>query len=188
MCVPSRPPNPTQGHATCKTEQLVRPTSTAELSDAVKNLVARAAAEGRPLKLRATRDSFASMPSFPCTSQPSDPAGASYGSANGRAPLVAALLLQNMNKLLSVDQANKRLTVQGQMTIKELFAAATANGMSIPRASLPWWQGLTLAGIMSTTSHGSGLNQTSMIVSGLLLFFVGGGVLFEGAFAFAGLC
>lgn len=70
-----------------------------------------------------------------------------------------------MDKVLAIDQDKRQMRVQGQITLKDFYAAATAAGLSIPRGSLPWWQGLTLAGIMATTSHGSGLNTTSMIVS-----------------------
>jgi hypothetical protein len=141
---------------------LVRPSSTEELASAVTSLVARAASEGRPLKMRATRDGFASIPSFPCATQPSDP---NPFAAYPKPPLVAGLLLQNMNKVLAIDAEKRQMTVQAQMTLKEFYTAATAANLSIPRASLPWWQGLTLAGVMATTSHGTGLNVTSMIVS-----------------------
>lgn len=79
---------------TCATDVLVRPNSTAELAAAAADLAARAAAEGRPLKMRASRDGFGSMPSFPCAAMPEDPAGkAGAGGGAGPAPLVAGLLL-----------------------------------------------------------------------------------------------
>jgi len=138
-------------------------------------MVARAESEGRPLKMRATRDAFATMQSFACSRQATDPDAATFGSVDGKAPLVVGLLLNKMNQVLAVDKEKHQMTVQGQIILKDFFAAATANGMSVPRASLPWWQGLTLAGIMATTSHGSGLNQTSMIVRVVQSFGVGRG-------------
>lgn len=152
----------TYGHTTCDTDtELVIPTSTQELSDAVKALAKRAASEGRPLKVRATRQGFATIPSFTCSEQPSDPAN---GKPEGpKAPLKAGVMLNNMTKVLAADHKKNQLTVQAQITLKDLYEAATANNMSIPRSSLPWWQGLTIGGIMSTTSHGSGHNVTSMV-------------------------
>jgi FAD/FMN-containing dehydrogenase len=84
---------------------------------------------------------------------------------DGKEPIVAGLMMDKMTQVLEVDKANHRLRVQGQMKLKELYETADANGMSIPRSALPWWQGLTLAGTFSTTSHGTGNNVTSMIVS-----------------------
>jgi hypothetical protein len=118
--------------------------------------------------MRATRDGFGTMGPFPCTHQPDDPAPEPAG-PNGKAPLLVGILLNNMTKVLGADHESHQLHVQGQITLKEFYAAATAAGMSVQRSALPWWQGLTLAGIMSTTSHGSGFNRTSMIVS------IGGG-------------
>lgn len=69
------------------------------------------------------------------------------------------------HQVLAVDKATRRMRVQAQITLKDLYPAATAAGLSVPRGSLPWWQGLTLGGIMATSSHGSGLNETSSVVS-----------------------
>lgn len=86
----------TYGHVTCRSDVLVRPSDTAELASAVKSLVARAAAEGRPLKIRPARDGFASMPSFPCAAAPEGRPGAYGVGAGSPAPLVAALLLNKV--------------------------------------------------------------------------------------------
>jgi FAD/FMN-containing dehydrogenase len=74
-------------------------------------------------------------------------------------------MLEKMNKVLAVDQATKKIKVQAQMTLKQLYEAADANNLSTPRSALPWWQGLTLGGVFSTSSHGTGNNVTHMIVS-----------------------
>lgn len=162
---PPNPPNPSilQGHVTCETDALIRPNTTEELAAAIAAVNKRAGTEGRTLKMRATRDGFASMASFPCSYQPSDP------SAPISQQLRVGILMDDMNKLLSVNKANHQMRVQAQMQLHDLYQAATANEMSIPRSSLPWWQGLTLGGIVSTTSHGSGHNVTSMIVSSCLM-------------------
>jgi FAD/FMN-containing dehydrogenase len=77
------------------------------------------------------------------------------------------LMLEKMNKVLAVDKQKQQLRVQGQMTLKEFYTAADAAQLSVPRFGLPWWQGLTLGGVFSTASHGSGNNVTHMIVSTL---------------------
>jgi FAD/FMN-containing dehydrogenase len=75
------------------------------------------------------------------------------------------LMLEKMNKVLGVDKEKQQLRVQGQMTLKEFYTAADEAHLSVPRFGLPWWQGLTLGGVFSTASHGSGNNVTHMIVS-----------------------
>jgi FAD/FMN-containing dehydrogenase len=74
-------------------------------------------------------------------------------------------MLEKMNKVLAVDKEKKQIKVQAQMTLKTLYEAADAAHLSIPRESLPWWQGLTLGGVFATSSHGTGNNVTHMIVS-----------------------
>lgn len=74
-------------------------------------------------------------------------------------------MMDKMINVLSVDKDKKQLRVQAQMHLKDLYATADANDMSTPRSALPWWQGLTLAGVFATSSHGTGNNVTSMIVS-----------------------
>lgn len=82
--------------------------------------------------------------------------------------LFPRLMLEKMNKVLSIDQASKQIKVQAQMTLKNLYDAADAAHLSTPRFGLPWWQGLTLGGVFATSSHGSGNNVTHMIVSLLM--------------------
>jgi FAD/FMN-containing dehydrogenase len=74
-------------------------------------------------------------------------------------------MLENLNKVLAVDTEKKQLKVQAQMTLKNLYDAADAAGLSTPRSALPWWQGLTLGGVFATASHGTGNNATHTIVS-----------------------
>lgn len=59
-----------QEHVTCPSDELVVPEDTAQLAAAIKSLRARAAAEGRPLKMRPARRGFATMASFACGPQP----------------------------------------------------------------------------------------------------------------------
>ncbi|WIA11663.1 hypothetical protein OEZ85_011764 [Tetradesmus obliquus] len=148
------------GHTTCSTDELVRPESTEQLAAAVKDLRARAQQQGRPLKMRATRPQFATMHSMPCAEQPTL---LSPFEVQGKKPIVVGIMMDKMTKVLSVDSAKKQMRVQAQMTLKELYAAADAADMSTPRSALPWWQGLTLAGVFATSSHGTGNNVTSMI-------------------------
>jgi hypothetical protein len=76
-----------------------------------------------------------------------------------------SIMMDKMTKVLSIDNDKKQLRVQAQMNLKDLYATADANSMSTPRSALPWWQGLTLAGVFATSSHGTGNNATSIIVS-----------------------
>jgi hypothetical protein len=156
------PPTHTQGHTTCTSDELIVPTSTAELAAAIKDVAARAKKAGRPLKMRTAHDAFATMQSFPCAQQPSDP-NARVKTATS--PLVVGILMDKMTKVLAHDKATHQLRVQAQIDIKGLLTYGNEHGLSPPRSSLPWWQGLTLGGIFSTASHGTGLNVTSMIVS-----------------------
>lgn len=152
-------------HTTCTSDELIRPSTTAELADAIKAVAARAKKEGRALKMRTAHDAFATMQSFPCAIQPSDPQAAQKLE---KGPLVVGILMDKMTKVLSLDKATNQLKVQAQIPIKGLLEYATENGISPPRSALPWWQGLTLAGIYATASHGTGLNVTSSLCDWVL--------------------
>ncbi|WIA15659.1 hypothetical protein OEZ85_002285 [Tetradesmus obliquus] len=147
-------------HVTCPSDELVVPEDTAQLAAAIKSLRARAAAEGRPLKMRPARRGFATMASFACGPQPTL---VNPFLVDGKKPMVVGLMLEKMDKVLAVDKEKQQLRVQGQMTLKGFYEAADAAGLSVPRFGLPWWQGLTLGGVFSTASHGSGNNVTHMI-------------------------
>lgn len=148
------------GHTTCTGDEIIRPTSTAELAAAIKDVAARAKKAGRALKMRTAHDSFATMQSFACTHQPSDPKWVADSTTR---PLSVGILMDKMTKVLGHDKATHEVKVQAQIDIKGLLTYANANGISPPRSSLPWWQGLTLAGVYATASHGTGRNTTSMI-------------------------
>jgi FAD/FMN-containing dehydrogenase len=128
--------HPPKGYTTCVTDELISPRSTEELAAAVKRAAATAAAQARRLKIRAARQGCASSQSFTCAVQPS------YTplTVNGTASYAVGLMLDGMNKLLSVDAAKRQLRVQAQMTVRQLLQAANANSLSVPRAALPWWQ------------------------------------------------
>jgi hypothetical protein len=116
--------------------------------------------------MRTAREGFGTMQSFPCAIQPHTPEeAAAFSADNPTRPLVAGIMMEKMNKPLGLDKENHIAHVQAQMTLKNLYEFLTANGLSPPRSALPWWQGLTLGGVFSTSSHGSGFNVTSMIVS-----------------------
>jgi hypothetical protein len=74
------------GHATCAADVLISPGSTAETVAAIRDVRARAEREGRPLRLRATRPSFATMNSMPCAGQPTE---VTPFTVRGQTPLVA---------------------------------------------------------------------------------------------------
>ena len=137
---------------------MLRPTSTAELAADIAEIRKRAADEGRPLKLRASHNLFGSTVSFPC---PSGLVG-----ADGKPPLLVAVVMDRMTKVLSVDKAAAQMNVQAQMAVRDLVAAVKEAGLATPRSTLPWWAELTLAGVMSTTAHGTGFNVTHQLVGG----------------------
>lgn len=162
---PAPPAPPPQRWTTCNNDEIIRPRSTQELSAAIKDVAARAAAAGRPLKMRTAHSGFGTIQSFPCAVQPHTPeAKSAFDPANPTRPLVVGILMDHMTRVLSVDKAATVMRVQAQIPLRDFYTNATAVGMSPPRSSLPWWQGLTLAGIFASSSHGSGLNTTSMIV------------------------
>jgi FAD/FMN-containing dehydrogenase len=56
------------------------------------------------------------------------------------------------------------MTVGAGMDMNKLFAHATENSMSVQLMTLPFYAGLTLGGILSTASHGTGDRVPSALV------------------------
>ncbi|CAL9066402.1 L-gulonolactone oxidase 2-like [Musa acuminata AAA Group] len=60
---------------------------------------------------------------------------------------------QRLDRSVSVDMATSRMTFEAGITLRALLDAAAARGLALSHS--PYWQGMTLGGLLSTGSHGS---------------------------------
>ncbi|CAL9766615.1 unnamed protein product [Musa acuminata subsp. burmannicoides] len=72
------------------------------------------------------------------------------GGPSGQGLVISTQLL---NRSVSVDMATSRMTFEAGITLRALLDAAAARGLALPHS--PYWQGITLGGLLSTGSHGS---------------------------------
>ncbi|CAA6667373.1 unnamed protein product [Spirodela intermedia] len=82
--------------------------------------------------------------SIPKLSCPGGPAGAGL-----------VISTERLNKVVSVDLSTNQMTFQAGITLRQLLDAAAARGLALPYT--PYWQGVTLGGMLGTGSHGSSL-------------------------------
>ncbi|WIA09638.1 hypothetical protein OEZ85_009026 [Tetradesmus obliquus] len=158
----------------CGADSLPVPASTAEVASIISYYYAKASA-GQQITVRASRPKFHSTATFVCPVAPSPvrPAAVSQEQAARTAvasskPLEVAILHNKLNTVLATDTAKSTMRVGAGMTVGELLTAATKAGMSVQIGSLPAYQGLTLAGILATSAHGSGDLTTNTLADTVL--------------------
>ena len=110
---------------------------------------------------------FHSSAPFPCAT-PTTKAPAitqEAGPAKSNGALSVGVLHTKFDKVIAVNPMGPyTLTVGAGMDVNKFTAAATKVKMSVQVGSLTAYAGLTLAGILSTSAHGSGYGTTSMLV------------------------
>jgi FAD/FMN-containing dehydrogenase len=75
------------------------------------------------------------------------------------------VLHSKLDKVIAVNPMGPyTMTVGAGMDLNKFMAAATRAGMSVQVGSLTAYAGLTLAGILTTSAHGSGYGTVSMLV------------------------
>ncbi|MQM22595.1 hypothetical protein Taro_055650, partial [Colocasia esculenta] len=121
--------------STCRVAGVAYPTTEDEVLAAVSD----AAKKKQHMKVVTT---FAhSMPKLSC---PGGPDGAGL-----------VISTQKLNGVVAVDREANRMTFQSGIGLRTLIDAAAAEGLALPYT--PYWQGISLGGLLATGSHGSSL-------------------------------
>ena len=72
------------------------------------------------------------------------------GSASG-----VIISSKNYTSVVNIDTTKQTVTAQGGIQLRSLVDAIAAQGLALPVS--PYWDGVTLAGLLSTGAHGSSL-------------------------------
>lgn len=110
---------------------------------------------------------FHSTVSFVCPAQLKSYPDAANTQANSKT-ITVAIIHEKLNTTLDYDLNKSTMRIGAGMKLREFTAEATRVGLSIQVGSLPAYAGLTMAGVMSTSGHGTGDNATSNICDTLI--------------------
>lgn len=138
----------------CWANSLVIARDTKEVAQAVAHYHKRAK-EGVPVTLRASRPMFHSSSKFPCPNSPLLAPGAKATPA-GKVPLAVGVLQHKLTKVLATDYKNWTIRVGAGIRWTEFLKESQRLGMSVQIGTPTVYAGLTLAGVLATTAHGSG--------------------------------
>ena len=166
------------GIVKCYADALIRPTSTQQLADAVRQLRTASSSAGKRLKIRVSRSRFHGTTTFTCPgaygpgdgspvlfTNPWAELAKSTPTASSAAPSTAGVLIDQLDKVLSIDRSKNQIVVQTGLRIDKLLKWAEANGFSMERGAPSTYAELSIAGVIATGGHGTGANITSNFVS-----------------------
>eukprot|EP00775_Hariotina_reticulata_P007191 gene7191-7405_t len=161
----------------CFANDLIIPSSTQEVASAV-SFYYNKTRHGQPVTLRVSRPMFHSSQNFPCPNSPLKPPAISQNippaerrpteKISTAMPLSVGVMQTKLNKILAKDYKKWTMRVQPGIRYTEFLAQAEKAGMSVQIGTPTAYAGLTLAGVLATTSHGSGDKTTSAIWDTLL--------------------
>jgi FAD/FMN-containing dehydrogenase len=80
-------------------------------------------------------------------------------------PTTVAILTNGLSRILGVDKAKKQVRVQAGVRLYEIQRVAAENKLAVPVGTLTDHGDLTIGGVITTSSHGTGLRTASSMVS-----------------------